>query len=118
MVDGEDYEARSARLLRGYGLTVIAQRYRCRLGEIDLIACDDHRVLFVEVRARSRRDYGGAAASVNRSKQCKILRCAEFFLCRHPQLRQLPCRFDVIAWEPASAGGELEARWIQSAFIA
>jgi putative endonuclease len=117
MVDGDDYENRSAQLLHDYGLTILARRYRCKLGEIDLIACDEHRLLFVEVRARSRLSHGGAAASVDRRKQCKLARCAAFFLSRHPQWRQLPCRFDVIAWEPAGHGGALEARWIQSAFL-
>lgn len=105
MLDGEDYEARSAALLESYGFRIIARRYRCRVGEIDLIASDDHRLLFVEVRARRSRSHGGAAASVTRAKQCKLARCAALFLSRHPQWRHLPCRFDVIAWEGPSAGG-------------
>lgn len=117
MLDGDDFEARSARMLRHYGLTIVAQQYRCKLGEIDLIACDEHRLLFVEVRARKHRTHGGAAASVNRAKQCKLARCAAFFLSRHPQWRHLPCRFDVITWEPGNHTPVLEARWIQAAFL-
>ena len=117
MLDGEDYEARTAALLRQYGLHIIAQRYRCRLGEIDIIATDDHRLLFVEVRARSRRSHGGAAASVDRRKQCKLARCAAFFLSRHPEWSHLPCRFDVIAWETSSFRPGVEAQWIKAAFI-
>jgi putative endonuclease len=101
MLDGDDFEARSAALLESHGLRVIARQYRCRVGEIDLIAVDRQRLLFVEVRARSRRSHGGAAASVDRRKQCKLARCAAFFLSQHPQWSHLPCRFDVIAWEPA-----------------
>ncbi|MFT7286377.1 MAG: putative endonuclease [Halieaceae bacterium] len=122
MLDGNDYEARSARLLRDYGMTILARQYRCRLGEVDLIACDEHRLLFVEVRARRHRSHGGAAASVDRRKQCKLARCAAVFLSRNPEWQHLPCRFDVIAWEPVNLfpGDDdiLEARWIQAAFLA
>ena len=118
MLDGYDYEERSAKLLQDYGLTIVARGYRCRVGEIDIIARDEHRLLFVEVRARSHDSYGGAAASVNRAKQCRLARCAALFLSRHPQWRHLPCRFDVIAWQPAAPGPGLEAQWIEAAFLA
>lgn len=109
MLDGDDFEARSAALLESHGLRIIARQYRCRGGEIDLIAVDRQRLLFVEVRARSRRSHGGAAASVDRRKQCKLARCAAFFLSQHPQWNHLPCRFDVIAWEPADAAPSVDA---------
>lgn len=118
MLDGEDYEERSARLLESYGLTIVARRFRCRVGEIDIIARDDHRLLFVEVRARSNLSHGGAAGSVNHRKQCKLTRCAAFFLNQNPQWRHLPCRFDVVAWEPRDRGrGPVHARWIPAAFL-
>jgi putative endonuclease len=119
VLNGDDFETRSAALLETYGLRILSRQYRCKVGEIDLIAFDEHRLLFVEVRARSHRSYGGAAASVNRAKQCRISRCAAYFLNQHPQWRHLPCRFDVIAWEPRDrdAAKGLEARWIQAAFI-
>jgi putative endonuclease len=117
VLDGEDFEARSAQLLESYGLLIIARRYRFRGGEIDLIATDDHRLLFVEVRARRHAHFGGAAASVDERKRCKLRRCAAHFLQRHPQWRHLPCRFDVIAWQ-GRRDGAVEARWLQAAFIA
>ena len=117
MLDGDDFETRSAALLRDYGLRVVARNFRCRAGEIDLVATDEHRLVFVEVRARRHRSHGGAVASVDRRKQCKIARCAAFFLSRHPEWRHLPCRFDVIAWEPSMPHGVLEARWIHAAFL-
>jgi len=112
MLDGDDFEARSAALLESAGLCIVARQYRCRLGEIDLVAVDGERVIFVEVRARSRRSHGGAAASVDRRKQCKLARCAAFFLSQHPQWSHLPCRFDVIAWEatPATPPGGVQTR--------
>lgn len=118
MLDGEDFEARSAALLETRGFQILARNFRCRRGEIDLIATDGTRLLFVEVRARRSRAYGGAAASVDRKKQCKIVRCANLFLSYHAEWRHLPCRFDVIAWEPEAASNALSPRWIASAFNA
>ena len=117
MLDGSLFEQRSARLLEQYGLRVVARSYRCRRGEIDLIAVDEHHLLFVEVRARKRYTHGGAAASVDYRKQCKLRKCAAFFLQQHPQYQHLPCRFDVIAWEPSLSKGKMEARWIPAAFM-
>lgn len=137
-LDGDDFEERSATLLQNYGLQIVARQYRCKAGEIDLIACDEHSLVFVEVRARRHRTHGGAAASVNRAKQCRIARCASHFLNRYPRWRHLPCRFDVVTWEPKRSPGQakgqsarlpleqrsapstlvLEAQWIQAAFIA
>ena len=117
MLDGEDYEARSALLLEGAGYRIVARRYRCRSGELDLVAENGCQLLFVEVRARARRSYGGAAASVDRKKQCKLTRCASLFLNRYPQWKSLPCRFDVIAWEPSTASNRPTARWIRAAFL-
>ena len=115
MLDGETFEERAAELLQARGLQIIERRYRCRLGEIDLIATDDHRLIFVEVRARRHARYGGAAASVDRRKQCKLARCAAHFLRCQPQWRNLPCRFDVVAWQ-AAADGSIKARWLKAAF--
>ncbi|MFK7829174.1 MAG: YraN family protein [Congregibacter sp.] len=117
MLNGNDFEARSERLLRDYGFTIITRQYRCKAGEIDLIAHNEHQLLFVEVRARSSLRYGGAAASVNRAKQCKLAKCAALFLKRNPCWRQLPCRFDVISWEPGPDSPAVQARWIQAAFL-
>lgn len=116
MLDGEAFEERSAALLADYGFRTVARRYRTRLGEIDIIACNGQQLLFVEVRARCSRHHGGAAASVDRKKQGKLRRCAAQFLSQHPQWRHLPCRFDVVAWERSTVGS-MEAHWIPGAFL-
>jgi putative endonuclease len=117
ILDGETFEARSADLLESYGYRIVGRRYRTRMGEIDLIASDGEQLLFVEVRARRHSSHGGAAASVDRRKQCKLTRCATHFLSRNPQWRHLPCRFDVIAWD-LHPEGYAEAQWIAAAFTA
>ena len=103
-------EARAERHLRGEGLELVARNYRCRDGEIDLIMRHGDTLVFVEVRYRATQEYGGALASVGAEKRRRILRCARFYLGRHPRDARRPCRFDVVAVD----GEHLE--WIQNAF--
>ncbi|MBP6700901.1 MAG: YraN family protein [Halioglobus sp.] len=115
---GEDYETLAARWLAQRGMHLLARNFRCRTGEIDIIARDREHLVFLEVRARSNRAFSSAAGSVDRRKQQRILRTAQLYLQRHPELARLPCRFDVVAFEPRQSGGSLEIRWIPGAFTA
>lgn len=115
MLDGAHFEKLSAALLERHGYRILARRYRCRRGEIDLVASGAGCLVFVEVRARRSRRYGGAAASVGRGKQMRLWHCAALFRSRNPQWHHLPCRFDVIAWE-TNGGDRCEAQWITGAF--
>lgn len=108
---GED---RAARYLENLGLIVLERNIHCRMGEIDLIATDLTSLIFIEVRLRCSAHYGGAAASVNRHKQQRLIRTAQFFL---PQLLaryfggKMPrCRFDVITIDAQRLD------WIRHAF--
>ncbi len=78
------------------------RNYTCRGGEIDLVCEHGEALVFVEVRARSRSDFGTPEETVTTLKQRRILRAAEHFLARH-KLSDRICRFDVIA----IAGDEL-----------
>ena len=66
---GQSAEKRAEIFLASHGLTLVARNWRCRFGEIDLIMRDDSALVFIEVRLRSRSDFGGAAASVTPAKQ-------------------------------------------------
>src|SRR5687768_16598307 len=69
-------------------------RYRCRLGEIDLVARDGGTTVFVEVRRRASSPCGGAAASITTAKRLKLLKAARHYLSR---LGTMPeCRFDAL----------------------
>lgn len=116
MPTGADYEERAAIWLEARGWQLVCRNFRCRMGELDLIALDGASLVFVEVRARSHPGYGGAAASVGRRKQQKLRRAAMAFLRRHPQWAGYPCRFDVIAWEPRQFVPDEAPRWIRDAF--
>lgn len=115
---GDSYEARAAQWLCEQGLQLLAQNFKGKTGEIDLIARHGEALVFIEVRARNNRYFASAAASVDRRKQQRLLRTAQLFLQRHPELGTMPCRFDVIAFEPPQSGSGQELRWIRSAFTA
>ena len=83
--------------LQGQGLTPVTRNFRCRFGEIDLIMREGSTLVFVEVRKRKNRLYGGAAASITPAKQQKIIKTAHFYLQRYKTLPA--CRFDVVAWD-------------------
>lgn len=88
---GED---RAADYLRGKGFHIVAANWKCRFGELDLIAADDTYLCFVEVKLRKSAAYGSAAASVDRHKQDRLRTAATLYLSRHPT--DLQPRFDVM----------------------
>ncbi len=106
---GEQAEALAAEFLRSRGLTVTDRNYRCRFGEIDLIARDGKTIVFVEVRSRTSAAYGGAAASINSAKRDRLLKTARHYLAAiHPLP---PCRFDAVLLTGSSA----DIDWIRNA---
>lgn len=82
--------------LERHGLTLVERNFGCKGGELDLVMQDDRGALvFVEVRCRQSNSFGGAAASVTRSKQARLIVAAKIYLQRY---RYPPaCRFDVVA---------------------
>lgn len=113
---GAASEATAARHLQAQGLTVLARNVRCRGGEIDLICRDGESIVFVEVRMRSRADFGGAAGSVTRSKQGRVILAAQLWLQRAGvATTQPPCRFDVVLLRAAD---DPQPEWIRNAFSA
>ena len=114
---GQAAEDRALHWLQRRGLTLVQRNYRvargpgARGGEIDLVMRDGKDTLvFVEVRARSGRAHGGAAASVTSSKQRSLIFAAQHFLLRYAA--PPACRFDVVAID-----GD-EVQWLQAAFDA
>ena len=107
--DGARAEEQAARFLAGRGLKILARNYRCRGGEIDLVCRDGATLVFVEVRLRTNRDFGGAAASITPAKQRRIALAANHYLAGKP----LPaCRFDAVLLD----GTRID--WIRNAFDA
>lgn len=109
-VKGADAEALAGNHLQQAGLTILERNYRCRLGEIDLIARDGTTLVFVEVRQRSSPAFGGAAASITASKRQRVTRAARHYLSGLGTAP--PCRFDVVLIEGPAATVD----WIRGAF--
>ena len=99
-----------AELLRASGLRIVERNWRCRLGEIDLIAEEHGTLVFAEVRMRSGTNFGGAAESVTEAKRARLIATARLYLARKPEAA---CRFDVFLVD----GGEAwRVEWIRNAF--
>lgn len=93
---GVQGEQVAAAYLTAHGYRIRERNFRCRLGEIDLIAEEGGRVVFVEVKTRRGHHYGLPQEAVNRAKQERLRRLAEYYLRGHGGLDR-PCRFDVLA---------------------
>jgi putative endonuclease len=114
---GRAAEAAAASHLAGHGLEILLRNYRCRMGELDIIARAAPDILVIaEVRLRSRRDYGGGAASVDGLKQGRIIQASRHLLMTRPALARLRARFDVLDLEPEGDGYRID--WIRGAFTA
>jgi putative endonuclease len=108
---GAQAEQQALQYLQQQGLKPIAQNYRCRAGEIDLIMEDASALVFVEVRQRCTADFGGAAASIDHRKQQRIILAAQHYL---TTLRRIPpCRFDAVLLDGAG-----QCEWLKNAFDA
>ena len=107
---GDAAEERALEYLLEHGLVPLARNVSSKLGEIDLVMRDRDEIVFVEVRARSRADYGGAAASVDRAKQARLRREAQRWLATRYRDRWPACRFDVCALQG------VHVEWIRGAF--
>src|SRR5690606_129661 len=81
---------------------------------LDLVMLDGDTVVFVEVRYRRYRAWGGALESVDLRKRQKLIKAAQLFLQQESRLAKHPCRFDVIAI--GQTGKEQEPNWIRNAF--
>ena len=98
-----------AELMRRAGLLLVERNWRCRHGEIELIAEERGMLVFAEVRMRSGPGFGGAAESVTAAKRQRLLAAARLYLSRHADT---PCRFDVFLVDGAGAS----VQWIRDAF--
>lgn len=103
-------EVLAARFLRDNGYDLLAANYRCRLGEIDIIATDGAYIIFVEVKTRQADARYLPREAVTSAKQQRIRATAMLYLQHHPS--ELPIRFDVIE-VTATAEKPLVAQEIQ-----
>jgi putative endonuclease len=111
---GRRAEDLAAADLEARGAQVLLRNWRRRCGELDLVAREGSTLVIVEVRMRSGDEYGGAAASVDRAKQRRIVLATRQLLQQHRELARFPVRFDVAVVSPGTPAWRVQ--WIRHAF--
>ena len=103
---GDAAERRATQLLIDAGYRIVDLNFRCRVGELDIVARDGDALVFVEVRYRSGDEYGSAVDAIGGRKQHRVVRVARYYLAaiesgaNRSGADQPPftaCRFDVVA---------------------
>lgn len=110
---GRKGEDTAAKWLENNGYTILIRNYRCKVGEIDIIAKKGNTLVFVEVKTRSSTKYGLPQESVSWRKQNKIRQVALYYL-KEYRPREMQYRFDVIAI--LELGGKQRIKIIENAF--
>ena len=112
---GQFGEEQAARYLRRRFYTILERNYRCRFGEIDLIAKRAGVLAFVEVKLRRDDQHGEAREFVTARKQQRVMAAAQLWLSQHET--SLQPRFDVIeVYAPQGEEGPVQLNHIENAF--
>ncbi len=110
---GKKGEDLAVTLLKAMKYQILERNYRCLLGEMDIIAREKGSLVFVEVKTRATKDFGGPAAAVHEKKQRQLSRVALLYL-NHKKIRDVQARFDVVAVDLSGSSPRIEV--IQNAF--
>lgn len=94
---GTYYEQASIRWLEEKGYRIIDKNFRCKFGEIDIIAMDGDVLVFIEVKYRSTFKSGAPWEAVGLMKQHRICQCAKWYIMSKHLSLSAPMRFDVIS---------------------
>ena len=104
----------AAGFLKEHGYEILEKNYKCKIGEIDVIARRQGRLAFVEIKTRTSAQFGTPQEAVDLRKQEKIFKVAQWYL-KEKKLEKTPVAFDVVAilWNEMQAP---EIRLIADAF--
>lgn len=110
---GAEGERAAEKFLRRARYTILARNYRCRGGEVDLIALDRSTVVFIEVKTRTQPGFGSPLEAVDQRKQRQIQRAAQYYLSEN-RLHDRNARFDVVGvwWD----NGRVQCELVKNAF--
>ena len=114
-VCGQRGEQLAVDYLRRQGFRIQQQNYRCRSGEIDIIAWDGPTLVFVEVKTKSQSAFVAPQVMVDRHKQKKIVQVAMTYV-QQQALQNVALRFDVVA-VTLLRGGSPEVTYVPAAFV-
>ncbi len=107
-------EGHARRYLEGKGYTVLATNYRCRWGEVDIVAQHGGELAFIEVRTRRGAAFGTPEESVTAAKSRRLIATAEDYLQTH-DLEQCQWRVDLVSIRLDAAGKLLEVNHLENA---
>lgn len=93
---GTKFEQEAAKFLEDQGYQILCSNFRCKIGEIDLIAKDNGYLCFIEVKFRSGTSKGYPSEAITPNKIRRITRTAEFYMLLHKIPQNTPCRFDAV----------------------
>jgi putative endonuclease len=114
---GDRAEAHAAKFLEKHGLKVRDRNFRCRFGELDIIAEEGDLLVFVEVRLRNHRQFASGMESVDYRKQQKLQLAAEAYLQKQFANNPPGCRFDVVSMASKPENRDTFAvEWLRDAF--
>ena len=103
--------------LQSLGWRIAARQWKCRWGELDIVAVRDGDLKFVEVKTRNSRNWDASGAlAVSARKQRRLIRTAQFFLQQNPAYSSLNCSFDVALVSIAERQHLALHQYIDSAF--
>lgn len=94
---GSFYEDKAVSYLKSHGFQILKRNYRCKIGEIDIVAFKDNILRFIEVKYRTDLNYGYSLQAVSKKKQWKIMRAAQWYMTENNFGDNRECSFDVIA---------------------
>ena len=107
-------ERKAAEYFKNKGYLLLERNFRCRIGEIDIVAKDGDFLVFAEVKTRTRMDKGLPGQFIDQKKMKRIIKSAEYYVLWRPELRKYQPRFDVV--ELLATQGGVYIRHIKNAF--
>jgi len=113
---GDFGESAAVKFLKDKGYEIVSTNYRCRYGEIDIVARDDYQIVFVEVRTKKGRAFGTPEESVSSIKQSRMVKAAETYL-QDKGIESSDWRIDVVAIEVNSMDKVRRIDVIQNAVV-
>ncbi len=109
-------EQYALRHLQKNGLHLLAQNYRCKSGEIDLIMMENETIVFIEVKYRRNNYFIDPVETIDKNKCNKIIKSSHQYLQEFDNRQQSLCRFDAVLVSGIQNNPSLE--WIKNAFQA
>ncbi len=95
-IAGDYYESMAAEYLQHNGFQIIERNYKCKFGEIDIIAKKNNTISFIEVKYRKNTDFGYAIEAVSKEKQNRIRKTAAYYIKERKPEKNTAYSFDIV----------------------